>query len=100
MLNQIILVGRIEKMKKVGDGAIITLRVPRSFKNEDGEYKNDYIDVSISGDIAKTTLEYCKKDDIVGAKGRVQSKEIEKYHTKTTIIEIIGEKITFLSSKS
>ena len=100
MLNQIILVGRIEKMKKVGDGAIITLRVPRSFKNEDGEYENDYIDVSISGDIAKTTLEYCKKEDVVGVKGRVQSKEIEKYHTKTKIIEIIGEKITFLSSKS
>lgn len=101
MLNQIVLVGRLQKITRIqDDNVIITLSVPRSFKNEDGEYVNDYIDISIFGEVAKTTSEYCKKDDIIGVKGRIQSKEIEKYHTKMTIMEIIGEKVTFLSSKS
>ncbi len=101
MLNQIVLVGRLQKItKKQDDNVIITLSVPRSFKNEDGEYVNDYIDVSIFGETARTTSAYCKKGDIIGVKGRIQSKEIEKYHTKMTIMQIIGEKVTFLSSKN
>lgn len=101
MLNQIVLVGRLQKIVKNNDKkTTITLSVPRSFKNEEGEYVNDYIDVSIFGEVAKNTTEFCKLQDIIGIKGRVQSTEIEKYHSKMTIMEIIGEKVTFLSSKS
>ena len=45
MLNQIVLVGRILKdVEMEGETkAIVTLAVPRSYKNADGEYDTDFI---------------------------------------------------------
>ncbi len=105
MLNQIILVGRLTrdiKVNKAESGmkvATISLAIPRSFKNSDGAYDTDFIECIAFDNIAENTSEYCGKGDIVGVKGRVQSKVIEKEDHKETVFEIICEKITFLSSK-
>lgn len=103
MLNQIVLVGRLSeevKEKNMKGFVIITLAVPRSYKNEQGEYDTDFIDIKISGNVADNVKEYCKKGDIIGAKGRIQTTTIKKDNQDIKITEIIGEKITFLSSKS
>ena len=102
MLNQFVLVGRLSQEIIVeNDKAIITLKVPRTFKNEDGEYENDFIQVIVSGNIATNTQEYCKVGDILGAKGRIQSTTTNMPDgTISTKMELFGEKITFLSSKS
>jgi len=105
MLNQVILVGRLTQDIKVKEGeggskyCDITIAIPRSFKNEEGAYDTDFIEVKTFGNVAENIAEYCAKGDVVGVKGRVQAKEIEKYHTKMTVMEIIAEKITFLSTK-
>lgn len=105
MLNQIVLVGRLVKeveLEKEGDKniAIMTLAVPRSFKNENGEYETDFFDCIIMNSIAENTANYCKKGDVVGVKGRLQSRTIENEdEIKTNKIEIVAEKVTFLSSK-
>ena len=50
--------------------------------------------------IAENSATYCGKGDIVGVKGRVQSRTVEKEDGKKEyLVEIIAEKITFLSSK-
>lgn len=102
MLNQVVMVGRLTsdpEIKEVEDGkkmCYITLAIPRSYKNFDGEYETDFITTKLLDNIATNTTEYCKKGDIVGVKGRVQNvKEDDEYK-----IEIIAEKVTFLSSKS
>ncbi len=106
MLNQIILVGRLTRnitVHKSENGtkvATISLAIPRSFKNSDGNYDTDFIDCVAFDNIAENTCEYCVKGDIVGVKGRIQSRTIEKDDKKETVMEIICEKITFLSSKS
>ncbi len=105
MLNQIILVGRLTReitVNKSDNGikvATITLAIPRSFKNSDGEYDTDFIDCVAFDSIAENTKEYCSKGDIIGVKGRVQSRIIEKEDKKESVMEIIAEKVTFLSSK-
>lgn len=105
MLNQIVLVGRLAKeveVKEKGEKkySYITLAVPRSFKNSDGEYDTDFIDIVIFDNVATNTKEYCKKGDIIGVKGRIQSKEYPREDGSTyNAMELIGEKITFLSSK-
>jgi len=100
MLNQIVLVGRLVKDPEVVDNkGIITLAIPRSFKNAEGQYDTDFVECITFDGVATNTKEYCKKGDIIGVKGRIQSRELEKYHSKQTIIEIIAEKVTFLSSK-
>lgn len=95
MLNQIVLVGRlVDQPKEEEKGATITLAVPRNFKNGNGEYETDFISARIFNDIAKQTCEYCKKGDLIGIKGKLQSTQIASGYT----MELIAEKITFLSS--
>ena len=106
MLNQIILVGRLTRnitVNKAENGvkvATISIAVPRSFKNVEGVYDTDFIDCVAFDTIAENTSEYCNKGDIVGVKGRIQSKVVElEEGKKENKLEIICEKITFLSSK-
>ena len=106
MLNQIILVGRLVKTPEVTETesgkkmSYITLAIPRSFKNADGEYDTDFIDCVLWEAVAESTSEYCKKGDIVGVKGRIQSRMVEDEDGNNyKKVEVIAEKITFLSSK-
>ncbi len=105
MLNQIILVGRltrnisVHQSEKGGKVATISLAIPRSFKNVEGNYDTDFIDCVLFDHIAQNTSEYCEKGDIVGVKGRVQSRIVEKDGKREYLLEIIAEKVTFLSSK-
>ena len=75
--------------------------MPRSFKNMNGEYETDFINCVLWDSVAKSTVEYCKKGSIVGVKGRVQSRTVEKEDTtKRYYLEIIAEKVTFLSQEN
>ncbi len=76
-----------------------TIAVPRSYKNADGEYETDFIDVVTFGQIADTTAEYCKKGDMIGVKGRVETSVYEnETGEKKKSTQIIADRITFLSS--
>ena len=105
MLNQVVLVGRltrditVNKSDKGNKVATLSLAIPRSFKNMDGTYDTDFVDCTLFDMIAENTCEYCKKGDIVGVKGRVQSRIVEKNDTKESQLQIIAEKVTFLTSK-
>ncbi len=106
MLNQMVIVGRLvrdpelretESGKKITN---ITLAVPRSYKNVKGEYETDFIDCVLWTGIAESTSEYCKKGDILGVKGRIQTRSIETEDEKRRYVtEVVAEKVTFLSSK-
>ncbi len=65
----------------------------------EGGYDTDFIDCIAFDSIAENTKEYCSKGDIVGVKGRVQSRVVEKDGKKEYLMEIIAEKVTFLSNK-
>lgn len=79
--------------------ATLSLAIPRSFKNMEGGYDTDFVDCVLFDSVAENTKEYCEKGDIVGVKGRVQSRSIEKDGKTEYLMEIIAEKVTFLSSK-
>lgn len=104
MLNQIVLVGRLVKdpvLRETEQGkkrSFITLAIPRSFKNAEGSYDTDFIDCILWDGIAKNTAEYCKKGDVIGVKGRLQSRKYEMDNTTKFVIEVIAEKVTFLTS--
>ncbi len=106
MLNNVVLVGRLVKDPVVTvtendkKRCYITLAVQRSFKNIDGEYDTDFISCILWNGIAEHTCEYCKKGDVLGIKGRVQSSSYEKDGTTNYIMEIVAEKVTFLSSSN
>ena len=106
MLNQIVLVGRlvrdpeVRKAKNGSSYSYITLAIPRSYKNVNGEYETDFIDCTLWKLMATNTKEYCKKSDIVGVKGRLESRSYEKDGETKYVTEVIAERVTFLSSNS
>ncbi len=106
MLNQTVLVGRLVRdpeLRETDNGrkvTNITLAVPRSYKNLNGEYDTDFISCVLWKGVAESTVEYCKRGDLVGVKGRIQSRNIAlEDETKKQVVEVVAEKITFLSSK-
>ena len=87
-----------ESHKKISN---ITIAVPRNFKNMNGEYETDFINCVLWDSVAKSTSEYCKKGDIVGIKGRLQTRVVEKdENEKKYYVEVVAERVTFLSSTS
>ena len=105
MLNSVILIGRLTKdieVQKLESGkevSRVSLAVNRSFKNADGIYEVDFFDCVLWDGIAKTAMEYCGKGDTVGVRGRLQSSNYEKDGIKRKAVDIIVEKLTFLTSK-
>ena len=106
MMNQAVLVGRLTRDLEVHEtenGKLvsnITLAIPRPYKNEEGVYDTDFIDVTLWNNIAQSTSEYCKKGDLVGVKGRIQTDSYEKDGEKKLLMKVIADRVTFLSSKS
>ena len=102
MLNQLVLVGRLVSDLQINETenktkeCNITLSIPRNYKNEDGIYETDYITIRLYNGIAENTMKYCKKGDLLGIKGRVQTRQEDNKN----IIEIIAERVSFLTSKS
>ena len=106
MLNQIVIAGRLTKDPEIvttengKKRTFITVAVPRSYKNVDGTSDTDFIKCTLWKGIAETTCEYCKKGDIVGIKGRIQSSNYENDDgEKVYTMDVIAEKVSFLSSK-
>ena len=102
MLNQVVIAGRLVEdveLKETKHGkkkADITLSVPRSFKNFQGEYETDYIRCQLFNNVAENTAEYCKKGDLIAIKGMLQLYK----HEDKDYLKVVAEKVTFLSSKT
>lgn len=95
MMNQISLVGRLVSDIKVNETesgkeiATMTLAVPRDYKNSEGIYESDFIDCTLWGNTAKRMSEYCKKGDMIGMHGRLQTRDKK--------LEAVADKVSFLT---
>ncbi len=105
MINQTMLVGRLVKTPEVRETengkkvTNVTLAVGRSYKNANGEYDTDFIDCTLWTGIAENTAEYCREGDIIGIRGRIETRIIENEDgTKVKRQEVVADKVTFLSS--
>ena len=83
MLNNVVVIGRLQEIK---EGGILALATQSSFKNADGEYEKYINEFQLIGGILENTIKYCKKGDIIGVKGTLRNNKV------------VAEKITFLSS--
>ena len=106
MHNVVYLIGRLTEdpaLKSIGeekDMLTINLAVQRSYKNENGIYETDFIRCILWNCIAKNTSEYCHKGDLVGVKGRLQTRKYEDENKEDKYItEVIVDKVSFLASK-
>lgn len=106
MTNNVLLIGRLvsnceikidENAKKY---TTITLAIPRSYKNDEGMYDTDFIDVTLYGVTAEQTCEWCNKGDLIAIRGRIETKTtIDGNGNKIKSTLIIADKVSFLSCK-
>ncbi len=97
MLNNLMIVGRIEKEfefeeTKNGNKILnIVLAVRKPYKNINGQYENDLIPVRVpGGQMQDATAKYCKKGDIAGVSGSLQNIDGK--------LVVVAKKISFLST--
>ena len=94
-MNNLVLVGRLfNQPKLVGKNehkyCNITLAINRYFKNEEGIYETDFIDVKVPYPMCDSVVEYCRKGDTISVKGRIE--RLSKYGN----MRIIAERINFI----
>ena len=105
MTNNILLIGRLvakpilEKTESGHNYSIMTIAIPRNYKNTEGIYETDFIDIILHNMVANNTCEYCNKGDIVGIRGRLETEyyENENGEKKKSMI-VVADKVTFLST--
>lgn len=107
MLNQSIIVGRLvndPELRETENGhkvVNVMLAVPRSYRNSEGEYDTDFIKCVLWRGVAERTSEYCRKGDLIGVRGRIQTRDIEQEDESIkTITEVVAEKVTFLQTQN
>ena len=105
MINKVVLVGRLTKDPEIVETentkrTVLVVAVPRTYKNTNGEYEADFIKCILWNAIAECTCEYCHKGDVVGITGRLQTNSYEKDGNTICDLEVITDKISFISSKS
>lgn len=105
MANKVFLMGRITKDVDVrGDGnnmvARYSLAVDRRFKNKDGEYDTDFINVVAFGKSAEFAEKYFAKGMKVVITGRIQTGSYtNKDGQKVYTTDVVAEDQEFAESK-
>ena len=77
----------------------VTLAIQKPFRNEENEYETDYIPVQAWMRTAEIVCDYIGKGSILGCKCRLQTRVIEINEKKYRTIDVIAERISFISTK-
>lgn len=105
-MNKVILMGRLTKDPDMrGEGtnlvARYSLAVDRRFKDNDGNYPTDFINIVVFGKGAEFAEKYLKKGTKVVVTGRIQTGSYtNKDGQKVYTTDIIAEDQEFAESKS
>ena len=103
-MNKVMLAGKLAKDVEVsvlesGKEVInITLAVNRSYKNADGIYDVDFIDCVLCDELSNNIKEYCKKGDLIGIRGRLETSIYQKDKVFHRTMDVVVEKLILLSS--
>ena len=84
MLNQVILVGRVNKLDKLAGIVSIDIKRPN-------EKDSDLIPVTLNEGLIESVLEYLTEGSTIGVKASLNIDE--------GILRIVGEKVTFINTK-
>lgn len=106
MINTVVLTGRPVKeieLKTLSTGTKVagfTLAVNRSFKDANGDYPTDFINVQTFEKTAEFVSKYVKKGELVGIEGRLQQRVFQnKDGVNVYVIEVVANQITLLTPK-
>lgn len=106
MLNKVIITGRLTakpELKTTTSGTSVTsfsLAVQRNFKNAQGEYDTDFINVVVWRKQAEFASNYFDKGQLITVVGSLTSRRYEDGEgNKRTAFEVVAEELLFAESK-
>lgn len=106
-MNQVILVGKVinkptlVKNEKGLNETVLKVVIIRKYKNKEGNYESDIIDVILFSGIAEATVNYVKEGNTVGLVGRLQQKFVVlKDESIISCPQVMCEKITFIKGNN
>ncbi|MEH7251915.1 single-stranded DNA-binding protein [Neobacillus niacini] len=82
--------------KPVGNG---TIAVRRDFKNQQGEYETDFINLVILGKLSEVMANHVRKGDKFGVTGRLQIRAWENEGKKNYFTEVVVNGFDFPDKK-
>ena len=94
-MNRVCLIGRLTKdteLRATPNGTYTTsntIAVNRNFKNANGEYDADFINIVAWRNTAEFLCKYAKKGSLVGCEGRIQTRTYEDTDGKKTFNRIL-----------
>ena len=106
MFNKVILMGRLTKdpeMVQASTGTSITkitIAVDRKYKSGGEEKQTDFLNITVFGKTAEFVSKYFIKGQMILVSGSIQTRNWEKDGQKYYAMDIIGEEISFVGSKS
>jgi single-strand DNA-binding protein len=107
-MNSVALVGRLTRENELrystGDNATAILKnsiaVQRKFKNAEGNYDADFINITAFGKSAEFIANYFTKGSMIGINGRIQTGSyVNKDGVKVYTTDVIVENAEFVSGK-
>lgn len=105
-MNRVCLIGRLTKdteLRATPNGTYTTsntIAVNRNFKNANGEYDADFINIVAWRNTAEFLCKYAKKGSLVGCEGRIQTRTYEDTDGKKVYVtEVLVEQVDLLEKK-
>jgi single-strand DNA-binding protein len=103
MLNQFIFIGRIAKTPQLittQNGSSLTrftLAVRRPYRNTNGNYDTDFVQIVSWNKLAERVADYCGTGSLVSVKGRVQMRQLLVNEDKQIWVpDVVADHVTFL----
>ena len=106
MINNVVLIGRLTRDPELrytpSNVAVATfsLAVNRNFKNQAGDREADFINCMIWRKPAELLSEWCKKGNMVGITGRIQTRSYDNQQgQRVYATEVVAESFQTLEKK-
>ena len=106
MINNVVLVGRLTRDPELrytpSNVAVATfsLAVNRNFKNQAGDREADFISCIMWRQQAENFANWCKKGNLVGITGRIQTRSYENQQgQRVYVTEVVAESFQILEKK-
>lgn len=106
MLNKVVLIGRLTRdpeIRYTGGNtpvASFTLAVNRNFKNKEGGYDADFINIVAWRRLAELISNSLRKGSLIAVTGRIQTGSYEaKDGTRRYTTDVVADEVAFLERK-
>lgn len=101
MLNNFVIVARLQRTKYEDGMLVLTVISSRPFKNADGIYEEDIFDIVVkSTNMQENISQYVNKGDLIGFKGHHECLKYEQNGKKMRRTLLVADKVSFLSSSA